>query len=367
MPTDIKAKIDWLCSKISTIEWSGILIYDIVGDVRDTETCRIELKDIVPMDKGSTGYTTYKLDPKVVMDHYMTHPEHEDFLIGHIHSHHNMDVFFSGVDTDELHENAPNHNMYLSLIVNNKDETCCKLVFLAEVKEASISFLDKDGEETLTMGNLEPQSKLVVYNCDVIVEKPVITVDTHFLEGVERIMKAKVVPVTYGNTRVGFPNPSLRVGSQTKSRGFQTRKRNEANRGYWNAFENEDFVEDFPEDIDVLAMENAKAHKFVMDCLTLSKVLANETDIGGIADAMATAFPTMSIPKVLQNVGDKFFTVYGQVYPQDTDYDDIDINMSDVLSAVGEGKLEVTTHRGILVLEGFERLIQDIVKQLDNE
>ena len=45
-----------------------------------------------------------------------------------------MNCFFSGVDKDELFENAPNHNFYLSLIVNYKDHKnwCAKVAVMTE-------------------------------------------------------------------------------------------------------------------------------------------------------------------------------------------------------------------------------------------
>lgn len=46
---------------------------------------------------------------------------------GLIHSHHNMATFFSPEDDDELQLNAPNHNYYLSLIVNNAGAYCAAL------------------------------------------------------------------------------------------------------------------------------------------------------------------------------------------------------------------------------------------------
>lgn len=59
-----------------------------------------------------------------------------------IHSHHNMTCFFSGTDMSELHDNAPNHNYYLSLIVNYKEDTgnnwCAKVAYVTEEKKEGI-------------------------------------------------------------------------------------------------------------------------------------------------------------------------------------------------------------------------------------
>lgn len=49
-----------------------------------------------------------------------------------------MATFFSSVDTGELFENAPNHNYYVSLIVNYEDSNkwCAKVAFMGEIEEA---------------------------------------------------------------------------------------------------------------------------------------------------------------------------------------------------------------------------------------
>lgn len=376
MPADVKAKIKLLCSKISTIEWSGILVYDIEGDITNPKECRILLKDIVPMDKGSSSYTTYKLDPKIVMDYYMQNPENMDYSIGHIHSHHNMAVFFSGTDTDELHENAPNHNLYLSLIVNNKGEYACKLVFLGEVREACISFLDKDGESVSIGGGNSTEKKLVVYDCNIIEEVLTPELDKTFLEGVERIMKPKTV--TYGRgAGVGFP--SHRHGRNVASQGFRNNQRSQKftidtfeeiddiydsfdNPLYFHRWSQGQYLDE--QEIPTLL----RANEFVMQCLTLSKALEKETDISGIADAMASIFPTMSVDKVMQNISDRFFVVYGQIYPEDLDYESFDTNMADVLGVIRDASLEATTHRGLIIIERLAELVLSITKDFsDNE
>lgn len=61
---------------------------------------------------------------------------------GLIHSHHNDDVYFSGTDEDELKQSAPDHNMYLSVIVNNDGDIEARIAF--HVKN-SMKLRDVDG------------------------------------------------------------------------------------------------------------------------------------------------------------------------------------------------------------------------------
>ena len=365
MPAEVKAKIQYLCKKIHTIEWSGILVYDIVGDVRDPKTCRVELKDIVPMDKGTSGYTTYKLDPKVVMKHFMERPEHEDFCIGHIHSHHDMSVFFSGTDTDELHENVPNHNVYLSLIVNNKNDWACKLVFLADVVN-KISFLDKDGEPTI-FGDEEPVQKMVVYDCEVVEEEQIVELDAHFVAGVERIdtFKPIVNRIYYGNTQAGLGFPRQSHGRDVASAGFKNTT-SERGRRWWEKEEEESDVEIVGQGTQLITESDIKSYTFAMECLTLSKEVANVHGIAEIADSLATKFPTMAIPKVIENINDRVIHVYIKNF-NDNQLIDFDTNIADVCGELNDALLEVTTHRGRVVLENFKTLLLQLSKDLSYE
>lgn len=95
---------------------------------------QIKCEDFFPMDIGTSGFTGYETDAAVIQ-HMMDRQEElmKGLKLGHIHSHHNMNVYFSGTDQSELHDNAPNHNYYLSLIVNNKLETCAKLAILKDI------------------------------------------------------------------------------------------------------------------------------------------------------------------------------------------------------------------------------------------
>lgn len=112
-------------------EWSAILLYDsLEGSVDDPNNWVIRVKDLILMDVGTSAYTEYDMeaDDEHATDKWMDHLE-AGGKMGHLHTHHNMICYFSGVDTQELHDNAPNHNYYLSLIVNYKDTSnwCAKV------------------------------------------------------------------------------------------------------------------------------------------------------------------------------------------------------------------------------------------------
>lgn len=138
---NIMSQIDYLHKIVGSVEWSGVLVYKVnKGSIEDYKNLEVEVLEILPMDVGTSGYTEYELSSaddytfnnlcdRVMMD--------ENLKIGHIHTHHGMDCFFSGTDTQELHDNAPNHNYYLSLIVNFKDFSnwCAKIAMVGEERQ----------------------------------------------------------------------------------------------------------------------------------------------------------------------------------------------------------------------------------------
>ena len=120
-------QINHLHKVVGKVEWSGVLVYKTVkGSIEDYKNFVVEAVEIIPMDVGTSGYTEYEIesaDEYVFKNLFERVMLDDDLKIGHIHTHHDMDCYFSTTDMSELHENAPNHNYYLSLIVNFKDYT----------------------------------------------------------------------------------------------------------------------------------------------------------------------------------------------------------------------------------------------------
>lgn len=84
MTEKVLTQIWWLCQKINTVEWSGILFFKDKGDISDISKLDIELVEIYPMHKGSAGYTEYELGNKII-DIYDKHPELIGCKYGHVH------------------------------------------------------------------------------------------------------------------------------------------------------------------------------------------------------------------------------------------------------------------------------------------
>jgi hypothetical protein len=97
------------------------------------------------MDIGSAAYTEYEADGDIV-DIYDNIPKAMEWKTGHVHSHHDMNTYFSTTDMDELHDNVDKHNYYLSLIVAFNGSYTAKVAFLSDMETTSkMTFKDDSG------------------------------------------------------------------------------------------------------------------------------------------------------------------------------------------------------------------------------
>lgn len=231
MSQRILDQIKYLCRAIPKVEWSGVLFYSTTGSIKDPENLVCTLEDILPMHKGTAGYTEYSFDEKVA--NYVIDNEifEKGWKMGHIHSHNSMGVFFSGTDWSELEDNAPNHNIYLSLIVNNWMDFCAKVCFIAEAQESQdFNFVSKDenGEKYIhSTKSYEIEDKqLVSYDCDIDTPDNRITVEEEFKTKVAGIIAAAVPkPVVNSHIRHLGPHttryPATGASAQGAKVGFQ--------------------------------------------------------------------------------------------------------------------------------------------------
>lgn len=153
----------------------------------------IEAFDFRLMDIGTSGYTEYETDAELGM--FMFENDYVDTIkMGHCHSHHNMQAYFSGTDNDELLTNAPNHNVYLSLIVNNKMENVARIAYVVSSEvEGSVTIRDFDGKE------LKQTHKVENYVLYLDADIEYIDAEYDFTELDKRIeeLKPKPKPVVY--------------------------------------------------------------------------------------------------------------------------------------------------------------------------
>lgn len=139
-----------------------------------------------------------------------------------------MDSFFSGTDIRDLEINAPKNNIYLSLIVNNREQMVAKLCFVANTNSSQTvaKALDEFGQEYSVSVDNENQQYLVIYDCDIEIERPYLRED--FIQAVEDIMKVPVYNYwsnfnycnNYNNNTYGVGyNSNGTISSYSKSYG----------------------------------------------------------------------------------------------------------------------------------------------------
>lgn len=235
LPKDSLKKIQYLCRLIPSVEWSGVLLYTTTGSIKKPETFKIEIKDIIPMDKGSKAYTEYsynsksgnQIDDKMI-DYVNERPEmlEENWKMGHIHSHNSMSVFFSGTDTEELCNNAKSHNFYLSVIVNNWGDILGKIAIYTKSSETikrSFKALDENGQSYKMFDTEEESEKeqIFIYECEIEHESlDQVVNDELFVKFAEDIVKkshtTQPAKSTAINTHLDFQTSRTNVSERWK-------------------------------------------------------------------------------------------------------------------------------------------------------
>lgn len=162
----LQDQIYFLCSKIPNLEWSGVLFYKCEGTFGEDDF-KVHCHELFPLDIGVSTYTEYDTGDPEFIKFMMANPQILEMKKGHIHSHNNMATWFSGVDDGELQDNSPNHNIYVSLIVNNRNVNCAKIAFLTTEVEATLEFNDPDGNKKQRKVKRDTQV-ILAYECDII-------------------------------------------------------------------------------------------------------------------------------------------------------------------------------------------------------
>ena len=123
---DVVKKIEYLCRRLPDVEWSGTIFYTTNTPIQNLDEFEITVEDLFLHGIGSATYTESEFDANLF--DYIEEKDLFNMHKGIIHSHNNMASYFSGTDKNELKENSVHHNIYLSIIVNNRLETTGKLV-----------------------------------------------------------------------------------------------------------------------------------------------------------------------------------------------------------------------------------------------
>lgn len=169
----LQKQIRYLCQEIWSDEWSGILFYDTQGTFGE-EDFVVRAHELFLMDIGTSTYTEYDTGDPALIKFLMANPNLLKMNKGHIHSHNNMGVFFSGTDDSELVDNCGLHNFYVSLIVNNKNEMCAKIAFKATSTVETNTIISYRDQSGTIRQKIVPEKKekegVFTYKC--VVKKP---------------------------------------------------------------------------------------------------------------------------------------------------------------------------------------------------
>lgn len=147
-----------------------MLFYETEGEFGEPNF-KITARELFPLDIGSQAYTEYETNDPELIKFLMANPHVRGMKKGHIHSHNNMPVFFSGTDDGELQDNSVFHNFYLSLIVNNKNEMCAKIAFKAKAVSETVTtltFKDQEGKDKDKKYTSSKEDECIyTYSCDI--------------------------------------------------------------------------------------------------------------------------------------------------------------------------------------------------------
>jgi hypothetical protein len=300
MPIEVLHQIQYLCKKIAEVEWSGALFYTTEGSIEKPETFKVTLKTILPLDKGSRAYTEYNLDERFMDFIEEDFEERCTWKLGHIHSHNSMGVFFSGTDMAELNDNAPAHNFYLSLIVNNAMDFLAKVAFIGEAKKdikqvpytaKNVQGLDYIIERQDFEVNTQ---KLFIFDCEIFSDLQELSITDQFIAQVAKIMEPKPVKT--------FPNQVPRQFTTNQNKGWARQDQKEIDA--WNrSFKKEEpkkpfnnwqdwgvplNLEDEVEDLENIELHNMSIYAFAKDLFSYTMTPEDEEEtIEDVLDELA--------------------------------------------------------------------------------
>lgn len=174
---DLLRSIKFLHKNISNLEWSGMLLCRLEGSLKDLNNLEVYAENVYPCNIGSASFTTYSHadhidDVETLFPEYsLISDERWDgenctsgYKLMQIHTHHNMEAFFSGTDMQDLYDNTSAHGFYISLIVNYKGNYVCKGSFMAKSKTNTILDLS---DYNFTMKFKEEEENLVTFDFDI--------------------------------------------------------------------------------------------------------------------------------------------------------------------------------------------------------
>lgn len=167
---DVKKKIDQMHDRIGNTEWCGFIFYEKVeGSISQPKTYVAKTTDVYMMDIGSHSYTESDNHTDDVVNMVDRIPAYMENRYGLIHTHHNMNAFFSGTDIQELHDNVHLYSYYLSLIVNFDGKWCAKIAKLIDVESSSYTITEEDEDDVIV--NIPSKKVMITFDLNIEFEQ----------------------------------------------------------------------------------------------------------------------------------------------------------------------------------------------------
>ena len=165
IPPQVGEQIKYTCNRFPNLEWSGVVFYTPKNSMKKSEIFNILLVDLFPMNIGYEATTMSEFNEKI-MD-YQIKKGYQTLPYAIIHSHNQMSTNFSSTDRNELKENAHCHNLYVSIIVNNKGEITAKATQQLYIKPNSFYYKDELGVNIPTDATIPLINCIAEYDCEI--------------------------------------------------------------------------------------------------------------------------------------------------------------------------------------------------------
>ena len=201
--SNVRQSFLYLCSKYPTREWSGTIFFRQIEE----SPLRLEVIDFYLNDIGSSGFTEYEYDSEIVAYGFSKgyFGENSGVYMGHVHSHNNMGVFYSGTDIQELKDSANRQTCaFLSIVTNNKSEFVAAISskeIIKGLKTITVSRCNLEGVFTLVSEQQIPIDQTSVYIEYGQVEGCAVS---HILVERETQLNAKPKKTAYGTSVIPF-------------------------------------------------------------------------------------------------------------------------------------------------------------------
>lgn len=157
----VQVAINTACSMSQGKEWSAIIFYVVKDLEKGFKNMHIDVIDMLVMDIGNEIHTSWEYNDDI--NEYMINNDLLDnnICMGQLHSHVNMNAFFSGEDMSTLKQEAIDREHNLSVVVNNMGAVVAKISrkilrrVNGQIEISYPSFNEKVVKESMVIDNTE--------------------------------------------------------------------------------------------------------------------------------------------------------------------------------------------------------------------